>query len=211
MNKADEITVNELLKIQNNLVWNVSPHMASLQPPRLYAGSFWSHPYKVHIFFICLFLFVNKQLIFVYFFERSWVLQKNCYKIKKQVYCAISEMPSISAFKTGSLPLDVLPWVQFLNFLREIDFTKIFQNILFYFVLCLFVCKQRVDFCLLFLHMQVRVRNHAKMVDVYLATFNSKKGLLGNAKSVAEDIIQNPQNYHIYDGISTMTNISRYY
>ena len=56
----------------------------------------------------------------------------------------------------------------------------------------------------------MRVRNHAKMVDVYLATFNSKKGLLGNAKSVAEDIIQNPQNYHIYDGISTMTNISRY-
>ena len=95
---------------------------------------------KYIYFFICLFLFVNKQLIFVYFFERSWVLQKNCYKIKKQVYCAISEMPSISAFKTGSLPLDVLPWVQFLNFLREIDFTKIFQNILFYFVLCLFVC-----------------------------------------------------------------------
>ena len=65
------------------------------------------------------------------------------------------------------------------------------------------------NFCLLFWHVQVRVRNHAKMVDVYLATFNSKKGLLGNAKSVAEDIIQNPQNYHIYDGISTMTNISR--
>ena len=36
----------ELLKIQNNLVWQVSPHMASLEPPRLYAGSFWSHPYK---------------------------------------------------------------------------------------------------------------------------------------------------------------------
>merc|ERR1711902_460975 len=46
LNKADEITMNELLKIQNNLVWQVSPHMASLEPPRLYAGSFWSHPYK---------------------------------------------------------------------------------------------------------------------------------------------------------------------
>ena len=46
LNKADEITATELLKIQNNLVWNVSPHMASLEPPRLYAGSFWSHPYK---------------------------------------------------------------------------------------------------------------------------------------------------------------------
>jgi hypothetical protein len=46
LNKADEITPGEMLKIQNNLVWNVSPHMASLEPPRLYAGSFWSHPYK---------------------------------------------------------------------------------------------------------------------------------------------------------------------
>ena len=46
MNKADEITATELFKIQNNLVWNVSPHMATLEPPRLYAGSFWSHPYK---------------------------------------------------------------------------------------------------------------------------------------------------------------------
>ena len=46
LNKADEITATELFKIQNNLVWNVSPHMATLEPPRLYAGSFWSHPYK---------------------------------------------------------------------------------------------------------------------------------------------------------------------
>ena len=46
LNKADEITMPELLKIQNNLVWQVSPHMASLEPPRFYAGSFWSHPYK---------------------------------------------------------------------------------------------------------------------------------------------------------------------
>ena len=46
MNKADEITAEELLKIQGNLVWNVSPLMSSLEPPTLYAGSFWSHPYK---------------------------------------------------------------------------------------------------------------------------------------------------------------------
>ena len=46
LNKADEITGPELLKIQNNLVWNLSPNLASLEPPRLYAGSFWSHPYK---------------------------------------------------------------------------------------------------------------------------------------------------------------------
>ena len=48
------------------------------------------------------------------------------------------------------------------------------------------------------------------MVDVYLATYNSKKGLFGSKKQVAEDIVQNPQNYHIYDGMSAMTNISRY-
>lgn len=48
------------------------------------------------------------------------------------------------------------------------------------------------------------------MVDVYLATFNNRKGMFGSSKDVAEDIISNPQKYHIYDGISTMTNISRY-
>ena len=46
LNKADEITAEELLKIQGNLVWNVSPLMASPEPPTLYAGSFWSIPYK---------------------------------------------------------------------------------------------------------------------------------------------------------------------
>ena len=34
LNKADEITSSELLKIQNNLVWNLSPNLASLEPPR---------------------------------------------------------------------------------------------------------------------------------------------------------------------------------
>ena len=46
LNKADEITAEEMLKIQGNLVWNVSPLMASLEPPTFYAGSFWSRPYK---------------------------------------------------------------------------------------------------------------------------------------------------------------------
>ena len=45
LNKADEITAEELLKIQGNLVWNVSPLMSSLEPPTMYAGSFWSKPY----------------------------------------------------------------------------------------------------------------------------------------------------------------------
>lgn len=46
LNKADEITAEELLKIQSSLVWNVSPLMASVEPPIMYAGSFWSRPYK---------------------------------------------------------------------------------------------------------------------------------------------------------------------
>ena len=42
LNKADEITAEELLKIQGSLVWSVSPLMSSAaEPPRLYAGSFW--------------------------------------------------------------------------------------------------------------------------------------------------------------------------
>ena len=49
LNKADEITAEELLKIQSNLVWNVSPLMASMEPPTLYAGSFWSKPYQVRL------------------------------------------------------------------------------------------------------------------------------------------------------------------
>ena len=57
---------------------------------------------------------------------------------------------------------------------------------------------------------QVRVRNHAKMVDVYLATLNNNVGMFGSSKSVSDDIINHPNKYHIYDGISTMTNISRY-
>lgn len=58
--------------------------------------------------------------------------------------------------------------------------------------------------------LKVRVRNHAKMIDVYLTTLNNKKGVFGSRKKVAEDIVQNPDKYHIYDGISSMTNISRY-
>ena len=40
------MTQEELLLIQNNLVWNLSPLMASPLPPTLYAGSFWCKPYK---------------------------------------------------------------------------------------------------------------------------------------------------------------------
>ncbi|XP_041762172.1 uncharacterized protein LOC121588379 isoform X2 [Anopheles merus] len=56
----------------------------------------------------------------------------------------------------------------------------------------------------------VRVRNHAKMVDCYLTTYYNHKTLFGNKKQIAEKIIASPQDYHIYEGLSTLTNISRY-
>lgn len=48
------------------------------------------------------------------------------------------------------------------------------------------------------------------MVDCYLNTFYNHKTLFGNKKRIADNIIDNPQNYHIYEGLSTLTNISRY-
>jgi len=140
LNKADEITSSELFKIQNNLMWNVSPHMASLEPPRLYAGSFWSHPYKDG---------APKEL-----------LQNQEASLLRDIRDAINKR-----------------------------------------------IENRISTARRF---AVRVRNHAKMVDVYLATLKNKQGLFGNAKDTATDVINNPQKYHIYDGISTMTNISRY-
>ncbi|KAK9496496.1 hypothetical protein O3M35_013217 [Rhynocoris fuscipes] len=56
----------------------------------------------------------------------------------------------------------------------------------------------------------VRVRNHAKMVDCYLTTYYNHKSIFDNKKHVSDDIIEHPQNYHIYEGLSTLTNISRY-
>ena len=54
------------------------------------------------------------------------------------------------------------------------------------------------------------MRNHAKMVDVYVSTYNNKQRMFGNKKKIADDIVDHPDSYHIYDGISTMTNISRF-
>ncbi|XP_045481329.1 nestin isoform X2 [Harmonia axyridis] len=56
----------------------------------------------------------------------------------------------------------------------------------------------------------VRVRNHAKMVDCYLTTYYNHKSIFGNKKHVSDAIIEHPQDYHIYEGLSTLTNISRY-
>ncbi|KZC10108.1 Sarcalumenin, partial [Dufourea novaeangliae] len=56
----------------------------------------------------------------------------------------------------------------------------------------------------------VRVRNHAKMVDCYLTTYYNHKTFFGNKKDISDKIIENPQDYHIYEGLSTLKNISRY-
>jgi len=140
LNKADEITAEELLKIQGNLVWNVSPLMASMEPPTLYAGSFWSRPYKAG---------APKRLL------------------KSQ------EMSLLKDIKDA---ID-----------RRVE--------------------NRIATARRF---AVRVRNHAKMVDCYLTTFKNNKGIFGDKKKVAQDIIDNPSKYHIYEGLSTLTNISRY-
>lgn len=140
LNKADEITAEELLRIQSNLVWNVSPLMASAEPPTLYAGSFWSRPYKSG---------APKRL-----------LKSQEMSLLKDIKDAIDKRVE-----------------------NRIATARRFA---------------------------VRVRNHAKMVDCYLTTFKNNKGIFGDKKKVSQDIIENPSKYHIYEGLSTLTNISRY-
>ncbi|GFS60547.1 sarcalumenin [Nephila pilipes] len=55
----------------------------------------------------------------------------------------------------------------------------------------------------------VRVRNHAKMVDCYLASYYRHKSIFSNKRNVAKLITENPRDYNIYDGLSSMTNVSR--
>ncbi|KAG8183362.1 hypothetical protein JTE90_008265 [Oedothorax gibbosus] len=56
----------------------------------------------------------------------------------------------------------------------------------------------------------VRVRNHAKMVDCYLATFYRHKSIFSNKRHVAKQIVDNPAEYSIYDGVGGTTNVSRH-
>ncbi|GBL82321.1 Sarcalumenin [Araneus ventricosus] len=55
----------------------------------------------------------------------------------------------------------------------------------------------------------VRVRNHAKMVDCYLASYYRHKSIFSNKRNVAKLITENPREYNIYDGLTSMTNVSR--
>jgi hypothetical protein len=61
----------------------------------------------------------------------------------------------------------------------------------------------------------VRVRNHAKLIDCYLATFYKNKGIFtfgSSSRSLAADITENPHQYRIYSGAvaGQSQNISRY-
>merc|ERR1711892_1592672 len=140
LNKADEINAEELLEIQGNLVWNVSPLMASVEPPTMYTSSMWSKPYRAG---------APKRLL------------------KSQ------EMSLLKDIKDA---ID-----------RRVE--------------------NRIATARRF---AVRVRNHAKMVVCYLTTYKNNKGIFGDKKKVAQDILDNPSKYHIYEGLSTLTNISRY-
>lgn len=48
------------------------------------------------------------------------------------------------------------------------------------------------------------------MVDCYLTTYYNHKTLFGNKQKISSEIVNHPQNYHIYEVLSTLTNISRY-
>ena len=97
LNKADEITSSELLKIQNNLVWNLSPNLASLEPPR-YVKIFVTYSKQ---------LFLNPISFLGYMQDLSGViltknmLPKNCSKTKRLLCSEISEMPLINVLKIG--------------------------------------------------------------------------------------------------------------
>jgi len=142
LNKADEISAEEMMKIQGNLVWNISPLMASgAEPPAVYAGSFWSRPYKAG---------APKRLLAAQ--ERS---------LLEDLRSAVDS-----------------------------------------------VVEHRVATARRF---AVRARNHAKMVDCYLTTYLAEKSAFGRDNELAEDIVENPDQYHIYDAISALeADVSRY-
>uniref|UniRef100_A0A0B7A239 Dynamin-type G domain-containing protein n=2 Tax=Arion vulgaris TaxID=1028688 RepID=A0A0B7A239_9EUPU len=48
LNKADTITQQELMKVYGALFWNLAPLVNSVEPPRVYVGSFWSKSKNQH-------------------------------------------------------------------------------------------------------------------------------------------------------------------
>ena len=54
------------------------------------------------------------------------------------------------------------------------------------------------------------MRNHSKLVNCYLRTYLRNKGFFSNRKKVANEIVDRPNDYRIFEGVSTLTNVSRY-
>ena len=48
------------------------------------------------------------------------------------------------------------------------------------------------------------------MVDCYLTTFHNQRGYFGDRSKVAKEVVEHPERFHIYAGLASMTNISRY-
>ena len=99
LNKADEITSSELLKIQNNLVWNLSPNLASLEPPRYVKIFVTSWKKELCLNSTSFFLGYMQDLSGVILTKLK--LPKNCYKTKRLLCSEISEMPLINVLKIG--------------------------------------------------------------------------------------------------------------
>lgn len=140
VNKADTVKPQELMKVQGNILWNLSPLLGTVNAPTVFVGSFWSKPYLVG-----------------------------------------SPATLFDAQEEAMLE----------------DIYEALEN-------------QIENKVALARRHAVRVRNHAKMVDCYLNTYYNHKTFFSNKRQVADDIVGNPQNYHIYEGMSTLTNVSRY-
>ena len=46
LNKADTIQTQELMRVYGALFWGLAPLINVTEPPRVYVGSFWGHPFK---------------------------------------------------------------------------------------------------------------------------------------------------------------------
>ncbi|CAG0917577.1 unnamed protein product [Notodromas monacha] len=56
----------------------------------------------------------------------------------------------------------------------------------------------------------IRVRNHSKLVNLYLKAYAKNKGLFSNKKKVALQILDDPFKYRIYQEVAFNKNVSRY-